>query len=100
MDFYHQIAGQVYYTERALAEQMLKIPEPNKLIIDYEAFCADPPSVARAINEKYAGLGFGLNMPIDRIEALEPKNTVRIEAEAIRQLEKAYAAFESLHSAE
>lgn len=100
MDFYHQIAGQVYYTERALAEQMLKIPEPNKLIIDYEAFCADPPSVARAINEKYAGLGFGLNMPIDRIEALEPKNTVRIEAEAIRKLEKAYAAFESLHSAE
>jgi hypothetical protein len=99
MDFYHQIAGQVYYTERALAEQMLEIPEPNKLVVDYEDFCADPQSVAHAINEKYAGLGYGLNMPIDRIRTLEPKNTVRIEAEAMRQLEKAYAAFEALQPA-
>jgi hypothetical protein len=99
MDFYHQIAGQVYYTDRALAEQMLGIPERNKLVIAYEAFCADPKSVARALNEKYAGFGLNLDMPIDKVDVLEPQNHVRVEAEDIRQLKKAYEAFESFHSA-
>jgi hypothetical protein len=97
MDFYHQIAGQVYYTERALNEQMLRIPNDNKLIIEYEDLCSNPKSVANEINKKYANLGLELNMKINMIDKLEPKNTIRIEAQDIQKLKKAYEYFESLH---
>ena len=96
MDVYHQIAGQVYYTELAIRNQLSGVPERNKLIIDYEQFCLQPRRIADAIEEKYTDLGLELDLDIGIADKLEPKNQIRIPVEEIERMEKAYEYFEAL----
>lgn len=96
MDFYHQIAGQVYYTEKSLEEQLLKVHEDKKLIVEYEDLCLRPTAIANAIKEKYFKLGFSIDMNFEVINSLKVLNEIRIGAKEISNLENAYEYFKSL----
>lgn len=97
MDIYHQIAGQVYFTEKSLEEQLLKVHEDKKLIVEYEDFCSRPKAVANDIKQRYSEFGFNIEMNIDNIESLESRNEIRIAAEEIQNFEDAYDYFKSTH---
>jgi hypothetical protein len=97
MDVYHQIAGQVYYTERSLEEQLLKVHESKKMIIDYEDFCSKPKFVADAIKERYSEFGFDIDMDTQIIDRLESRNEVKIANAEMDYLENAYEYFRSSH---
>ncbi|NOS88676.1 MAG: sulfotransferase [Methylococcaceae bacterium] len=97
MDIYHQIAGQVYYTEKSIEEQLLNIHENKKLIISYEDFCLNPKAVAEVIKKRYSDFGFNLDMSIDMIDSLESRNEIKIANSEIHYLENAYDYFKSSH---
>ena len=97
MDPYHQIAGQVYYTDKALEEQLTGLCESKKLEIKYEDFCLNPRYVAASIKQKYFEAGFELQMNEENmISQFEPRNEMRGAADDLQSLEKAYQYFVSL----
>jgi len=40
-----QVAGQIYYINKAVSEGLKPVPEEKKLVVPYEDFCSDPGSV-------------------------------------------------------
>ena len=40
-----QVAGQIYYINKAVSEGLKLVPNEKKLIVPYEDFCSDPNSV-------------------------------------------------------
>jgi hypothetical protein len=55
-----QVAGQVYYTKKAVSEGLKKIDSAAVLHVSHENFCRDPETVYRQMAEKLQGLGLGL----------------------------------------
>ncbi len=51
-----QTAGQIHYINRAVSTGIAAVAEARKLVVDYEAFCADPAQVFSALCGKL-GLG-------------------------------------------
>jgi hypothetical protein len=48
-----QIAGQVYYTNRAITDQFQNIDQSKQMSINYEDFCLDPQKVYQTIRSKF-----------------------------------------------
>jgi hypothetical protein len=48
-----QVAGQVIYTQKAVQDGLLNIPEKNILNISYENFCSNPSEFLKSLIEKY-----------------------------------------------
>lgn len=67
-----QVAGQVFYTNKAIESNLELIPIKNKLIINYEDFIAAPEDLYAELVNKYRELGF----PIERLNFSFPKNIV------------------------
>ncbi len=73
MDIYHQIAGQVYFTDKSIESNFDLIPEYNKLIIQYEDFCENPSIYFDKIKLIY--LRYKTNIIIKNISNISFKNT-------------------------
>lgn len=52
----HQVAGQVYYIDRAVTTGLEHVAEERKIVVSYERFCTDPESV---FHDLVAKLGVG-----------------------------------------
>ncbi len=92
MDIYNQIAGQVYYTNLHIEQQLNKIPEDNKFVIYYEDFCSNPSKITSLLKEKYKKLGYYLSIEDNDI-TLKESNTLKISEAEIKKLKKAYSNF-------
>ncbi|MFC1761261.1 hypothetical protein ACFL6U_04185 [Planctomycetota bacterium] len=95
MDVYHQVAGQVYFTEKAIEAGLKDVPQANQLLIEYEAFCEDPKTVYKQIVGKYAALGCELPSNFEGPESFECRNEIRLPKDEIEGLQSAYDDFES-----
>jgi hypothetical protein len=95
MDLFHQIAGQAFFTEKAITEGLASIPQQHKLVIDYEDFCANPAKIYFDIVQKYAALGCELPTKYDGVSFFECNNNIRLPKEDIHALKDAYMNFES-----
>ncbi len=95
LDVYHQIAGQVFYTERAIDEGLKEIPEKNQLHVRYEEFCESPADVFAVLAEKYRVLGYELRSESNAPSTFECGNTIRLPGRDIEGLESAYRDFAS-----
>jgi hypothetical protein len=58
LDPVHQVAGQIYFTNKAVTEGLSKIPESKKMSIAYEDFCRDPAQVYNTLIKKLAALDY------------------------------------------
>jgi len=90
MDAYHQIAGQVYYTNKMIESEIELIPNENKILIEYEKFCEDPESLLFKIKSLYSKF----NVDIEKYNSIKEKfvneNSLKIKHSEIKKLEKAY----------
>ena len=93
MDVYHQVAGQVYYTEKELKAQLEDIPGHRKLEISYEEFCHSPGSYFVKLIEKYARNGCTIASAYAGPEQFELKNTEKLHAKEIDKYKAAYTYF-------
>lgn len=55
-----QAAGQVYYINKAVDDALKLLPEEQKLIVQYEDFCANPKHFYQQLREKLAFYGVEL----------------------------------------
>jgi len=89
-DIYTQIAGQVYYTDKAISEQLTKIPDDNKLVLSYENFVANSETIFEEIKKKHLNLGNDIQFNNYELSDLSSSNLVRIKQTDIDQLNAAY----------
>ncbi|MFP3860588.1 MAG: sulfotransferase [Bacteroidales bacterium] len=52
LDYWGQIAGQIYYLQRFYLKEMKQLPEKNVMKIAYKEMCEDPASIIEQIKEK------------------------------------------------
>ena len=52
LDYWSQIAGQIYYLQRFYKKEMNELPEENYLTLSYKQMCNDPASVIEKIRRK------------------------------------------------
>lgn len=55
-----QVAGQAYFTRKAVSNGLADVPASSVLKVDYEAFCASPKTVYVALSDKMRQLGYEL----------------------------------------
>lgn len=98
MDIYHQIAGQVYFTDASITAALKEIPADKKLIVAYEEFCRSPQNYFDTIKDIYDRSGYKITSTYDGPDAFNASNRIVIEKSTIDKLEKAYDFFISGHS--
>jgi len=87
-----QVAGQVYYTNKAIQDGINQIPSANSLIINYEDFCQDPKTAFSQIEEKFSLLGFPSNWTYSGPEKFRSTNHNRLSEDEAKQVVDAYYA--------
>ena len=93
LDVYHQIAGQVYYTERAIEEGLAQIPEDRHIRTDYEGFCSNPRSLYMKMVDRYLALGCELDDCYNGPEEFKSSRQLKLPPDDIQRLESAYDDF-------
>lgn len=95
MDVHHQIAGQVYFTEKGIRDGLKAVKEEQRTTVQYEAFCADPGSAYRQIAEKYSELGCELPSEYSGSAGFRCSNEIRLPKADIDGLQAAYDEFQN-----
>ncbi|MBE7441769.1 MAG: sulfotransferase [Flavobacteriales bacterium] len=90
LDIYHQIAGQVYFTEKSLETELKQIPENNKIVIYYEDFCNNPTKYLAEIQLKYLSSNYELSILNNSLFNFENTNKLSIDKIHFDKLISAY----------
>lgn len=93
LDIYHQIAGQVYFTEQSIAGNLKKIPDNNKIIIQYEDFCKNPESIYSKLIDLYRLNEYEVAKTYSGAKMFENRNKKTISDQEIDLLTEAYSSF-------
>lgn len=87
-----QLAGQVHFTERAVASGLASLPAGRVLTVSYEEFCRAPAAVYDALRQRLDAQGYALPAGYRGPEAFEPRQELRLSPAEIAALERAHAA--------
>ncbi len=94
LDVYHQIAGQVYNTNKSISDELNSFPEKSKLIINYEEFCANPEKIYQKLTKMLNELNYDIKVKYKGEKSFDIKNSIKLEEEIINKLKKAYQNLE------
>jgi hypothetical protein len=94
MDPAHQVAGQVLYTERALARELAVVANDRKLVLDYESLCAEPQELHDRLRETLARHGSPVEPRATPRGSLVARDLDTLPSSEVRALEDAYAELE------
>ncbi len=93
MDLYHQIAGQVFYTNQFIEKELRDIPEKQKITINYKEFCGNPGNTYFAIQQALSQLSCELAETYPGQSGFTPNTTLTISKEEIGKFEEAFNSF-------
>lgn len=99
MDVYHQIAGQVYYTNQAIENALSDLPDHKKLMVDYESLCAHPETYYTKMVEIYRQAGYSLSPEYKGPSQFDNTNSPGVPASDLQKLKDAYRYFSDIKSA-
>jgi len=89
-----QVAGQVYFTNRAIEKGLEQIDTRRWLQVNYEGFCVNPEQVFYQIADKFAQQGHQVDdWRYKGLERFESTNQVRITEKDCRKIICAYRRF-------
>lgn len=94
MDPITQVAGQVYFTQKAVETGLAQIAEGRQMTVEYVDFCQQPAAFWKELCEKMNGMGYALG-PYAGPEQFEATTTIRVSAERWASYRAAFAAFQS-----
>ena len=93
-DPYTQVAGQVYFTNKAIMDQLQEIDSSRWLTVEYEAFCRDPRNVFVKLIDRFREQGCQLvNGEYQGPASFESGNLLRLSEDACSRIASAYAEF-------
>lgn len=95
MDVHHQIAGQVFFTDKAIEEGLGTLSEKRWMTVPYESFCHNPQTVYKTLRKKYSTLGCELPADYTGATSFKASNEIRLPAADIDALQAAYDEFSS-----
>lgn len=94
LDPLEQVAGQVFFTQKSIDDQLEHIPDSQKIRINYHQFCEDPHDLLTQVEDKYRELGWHISLNRPDARSLVYSRKLRIDAADMERLEAAYRQFE------
>ena len=88
-----QVAGQIYYTNQSIENQLETIPSSQSLAIRYEDFCREPDKHFDALRQKLAEHGYEINGAYQGVSNFENTNEIRLSPEDCERIIQAYRKF-------
>lgn len=88
-----QVAGQIHYANRAIERSFETLPNPKKLSISYEDFCADPRSVLAAIQDRCGEQSFTPPACADGPQSFKARTHLSLSEEERTQALAAFKRF-------
>lgn len=92
LDLYQQVAGQVFFTNRAIEKGLERVNEKNWMKVEYEEFCKSPEAIYQLLKKKLALHGFQLPSKYIGPKNFKSTNQVRLSKEDFNLLSNAYDA--------
>jgi hypothetical protein len=93
MDLYYQIAGQVFFTDYSIENELENIPIERKILVTYEDFCVNPVKYFNIIKEKYRSLGYLIICEYNGEKSFENLNKIKLPYNELKKFERAYEDF-------
>jgi hypothetical protein len=85
-----QVAGQVYYTNKAIQDGINQISSKNTLVVNYEDFCIQPRLIFDQIEEKFSQQGYTFSWEYNGPKKFQSTNRKRLTEEVSNQVIEAY----------
>ena len=92
-DPFHQVAGQVFYTNRAIENGLKQVDVSRWLEITYDAFCESPQVVYEQIADKLDFIGYSLRPIYQDPQRFESTDVIRLPSENFKKIGLAYENF-------
>ena len=96
LDPFKQVAGQVYFTNRAIEEGLKQVDAARGLRVSYEEFCTAPERVFNQITEKFSQQGYRVNWSYTGPEQFQSTNQVRLPRGDCKRIIDAYKGFSGM----
>jgi len=96
LDPFEQVAGQLYFTNRAIEEGLGQIDAARGLRVSYEEFCTAPERVFNQIIEKLSQQGYRVNWSYTGPEQFQSTNQVRLPRGDCKKIIDAYKSFSGM----
>lgn len=93
LDPYQQVAGQVYYTNHAIEEELKLVPTEHWMQVNYEEFCQSPEKIYLDMRKKMALHDYNLSHKYKGPKRFLRKNNVRLKKDEFSAIKKAYERF-------
>lgn len=93
LDPYQQVAGQVYFTNRAIEQGLTSVNNRNWMTIEYEDFCQFPEKTYQAVKDKLTVHGYDILSKYEGPKHFTSTNCIRLEKEHFDMIESAYRKF-------
>jgi len=90
---YEQVAGQVYYTNRAIEVALEKLDCIRWLEVKYEEFCENPGSTFGKIADKLSAQGYEIDRTYAGPESFKATNELTLSEEEMMKVNRAYEKF-------
>jgi hypothetical protein len=91
-----QVAGQVFFTDRAVTSGLESVAPERQLVIEYEEFCHSPAEIYRRLCEKLGEQGYMMEYEYEGPRAFRPTNQVRLSEADQAGLLLAYREFSGI----
>jgi hypothetical protein len=78
LDPYQQVAGQVYFTNRAIEQGLNQIDSGGWMEVEYEEFCKAPEVIYQQLRKKLASHGFQLSAKYVGPNSFKSTNQIRL----------------------
>ena len=90
-----QVAGQIFFTNKAISEGLGKINQKRWIEIDYELFCEQPEMIFNKIKEMLIGSGYQFDHSYNGVERFNDRNKAELLERKGDLFEKSFNKFES-----
>lgn len=94
LNLYQQVAGQVYFTNRAVQQGLSEVETRNRLSVSYEEFCKSPQKTYRKLRAQLSLFGYDLAPHYTGPKSFESANQVRLSKRQNNLISKAYEEFQ------
>ncbi|MBM4459805.1 MAG: sulfotransferase [Chloroflexi bacterium] len=98
LDPVRQVAGQVHFISKAVAEGLAQVAESRKMAVDYERFCQDPAGSWEALRAQLAAQGHALEGAYQGPERFEAATGLRVSPERRMSFQAALAEIAAMDS--
>lgn len=91
---YDQVAGQVFFTNRAISDQLEKIPDKNWLEIEYETLCSSPTKIYSDLLKKLTKLGYEVQDSYHGPRSFAESNQIKLDENEVSKITHALKQYQ------